>query len=113
MAFLAASICLADSQPLSTAFNPYSPKDTSAPRPAFPGICPLNCFLNFDLLGCSILRGPLSSVHPHFNSHIPGSGQGGDLGIINVRPQGLQWNRPRSVCVPPENLHPANSSRQK
>src|SRR5437764_13798710 len=56
MAIRAASIWRAVTQPASNACSPKSPKETFAPRVAFPRRRPRCCFLNFTFFGIIMMR---------------------------------------------------------
>src|SRR5262249_54981677 len=56
----AASICLSVSQHGSSAFRPYSPNSTSAPRHALPAMRPRCCFRYLTFFGIIMMRNPQS-----------------------------------------------------
>src|SRR6202521_1385726 len=69
MARRAASICRAVSRPRPTAFSPYSPKLTLAPRVATPVLRPFCSLRYFLLAGCSMFDSRSSSFLFRFGRH--------------------------------------------
>ena len=58
-----ASICRLVIHPGSSAFKPYSPKETMSPPLVWPRMRPRDCFLHFAFLGINMVRRPLGSLY--------------------------------------------------
>src|SRR5574344_3081069 len=96
-----ASICVAVTNPRSSAFRPYSPNASSAPEVAKPARLPFDCLRYLTRLGIrGIVLPPLTAganrleiillADPHLDADQAGGGVGLAETVVDVRAKGVQ-----------------------